>query len=143
MKRAVAVILAASVAGCLTDAENLERSSDVGTAVPANDNKLPVLDGTYGAHRKYCDYVRKNDYGIENRVEKALVYLKGNQIWWSEANFEITNITRSSKGLIAHINGNYDDAAMEDDLNIQPISKNRFVMDGVQYFYCTSKFKTE
>jgi len=135
MKPTVAVILAALVAGCLTDAENAGRPVDMGTA-PANDNKLPMLNGTYGAQMKYCDSVRKNDWSVENRVEMALVHVKDNQIWWNEASFEITNITRSSKTIIAHIKGNYEDAVMEYDINIEPVANNRFILDGVEYFYC-------
>src|SRR5215475_4969363 len=97
---------------------------DIGTA-RANDNNLPLLNGTYGSDMKYCDDVRKNDWSITGSVEMALVSINDNQIFWNEAHFEITNITRNYKDIIAHIKGNYEDAAMEYDINVEPISKDR------------------
>jgi hypothetical protein len=112
---------------------------DMGVA-RANDNKLPLLNGTYGADIKYCDDVRKNDWSITSRVEKALVSVKDDQIFWNEAYFEIVNITRGSKGIIVHVTGNYEDIVQEYDMNIKPIAKDRFILDGMEYFYCTDKF---
>jgi hypothetical protein len=109
-------------------------------AARAGDNTLPLPNGTYSARREYCDDVRKNDWSISGNVEKALVSINDNQIFWNEAHFEITNITRRSKGIIAHITGVYEDIVMEDDVNIELIAKDRFILDGIEYFYCTGKF---